>query len=81
LRTVCPKDDNENDTPLTPALVFSTAASNWNDDDTPLGSAESSLYGRPVPMDKTFEDVNLPSFEEESKVESIDEESVFNMMG
>jgi hypothetical protein len=80
-RTGRPQDDTEEDTTLPPALTRATAAPAWDEDDTALGPANSALYSRPRPMDKTLEDVHLPSFEVESEVESSDEESVFDMMG
>jgi hypothetical protein len=80
-RTSRPKYDTEDDTQLPPALTCATAAPAWDDDDTPLGLADDSLYGRPVPMDETIENVHLPLFEVESEVESSDEESVFDLMG
>jgi hypothetical protein len=67
-RTGRRKDYTKDDTPLPPALTYAAAAPAWDADDTPPSPADYSLYDRPVSMDETFEDVHLPSFEEESKV-------------
>jgi hypothetical protein len=68
-----PKDDTQYDTQLPPALTCATTDPAWDLDDTPLYPTDDPPYDRPVPMDETFEDVHLPSFEVEIEVESSNE--------
>jgi hypothetical protein len=54
----------------------------WSDNLGHLGPADASLMDPQVPMDETFVDVGLPSFNVDcSEDESSDEESVFDMVG